>query len=65
MVHSGEYVIPVGGSLVGGGGGGAVVNIDLRGTQVMSDRDIDVLMDKINRLFVQNTLPAAGVYIRR
>jgi len=45
-------------------GGGTVV-FDLRGSQVMSDRDMDLLIDKIDRRLVRTMLPAAGVQVRR
>jgi TP901 family phage tail tape measure protein len=49
-----------------GGAGGSVTNLnfDFRGTQVMSDRDIGLLVDKIGRQIATRVLPAAGVRIR-
>ncbi len=35
------------------------------GTQVMSDRDIDTLLQKIGTQFVTNVLPSAGISISR
>lgn len=46
------------------GGGGTVINFDLRGSQVMSDRDMDNLVGKIGRQIATRILPAGGVRIR-
>jgi hypothetical protein len=48
-----------------GGGGGQSVVIDLRGSQFMTDRDIDVLLDKLDKRLVRTLLPGAGVQVRR
>lgn len=48
----------------GAGGGGGVVIFDLRGSQVTSDRDMDLLVDKIGRQIATRLLPAGGVRIR-
>lgn len=37
------------------------ITIDLRGSQVMSDRDTDVLVDKIGRALATRILPSGGV----
>lgn len=47
----------------GGAGGGSVV-IDMRGSQLMSDRDMDVFVDRIGRRLATRVLPAGGVRIR-
>jgi TP901 family phage tail tape measure protein len=64
-----EAIVPLGssyGSMAGlGGGGGGIVYIDLRGTSVVSDRDIDALLDKIGSRLVTQVLPNMGVNIRR
>lgn len=44
---------------IAGGGG---INIDLRGSQVMSDRDMDQLVNKIGRAVSTRILPQAGVF---
>lgn len=43
---------------------GLVINLDLRGAQVMSDRDMQTLVDKIGRKVATVVLPQAGVRIR-
>ncbi len=50
-------------ALGGGGTGGAVVTIDLRGAQIMSDRDMDALVTKIGPA-VARALGAAGYKVR-
>lgn len=47
-----------------GGGGGGMIVIDMRGSQLMSDRDMDVFADRVGRRIATRTLPAAGVRIR-
>lgn len=65
LLHPHEAVLPAG--ALGGGrlGGSQTVVFDFRGTQVMSNRDIDLLVDKIGRQFTQRVLPQAGVQIQR
>lgn len=46
------------------GGGGNVYYFDLRGSQVMSDRDMDNLVNKIGNRVATRTLPAGGTHIR-
>ncbi len=41
-----------------------LVTIDLRGTQVMSDNDVNMLLDKIGARLVKTVLPQAGVRVR-
>jgi phage-related protein len=45
------------------GGGG--IYLDFRGSQVMSDHDIQLLIDRIGRELATWVLPSAGVQIRR
>lgn len=49
--------------LVGGGGGASVVQLmlDLRGSQVMSERDMDQLVHKVGRAIATRILPGGGV----
>lgn len=49
------------GAAVGGGGGG--LTIDLRGSQVMSNQDMDLLVNKIGRAIATRVLPAGSVRI--
>lgn len=52
------------GSYLGGAasqGGGSTIVFDLRGSQVMSDRDMDQFVDKIGRRLALRSLPAGGV----
>ncbi|MGW7001435.1 phage tail tape measure protein [Streptomyces sp. NPDC054933] len=65
LLHPHETVLPAGSLGPGGLSGGTTVVMDFRGTQVMSDRDINVLVDKVGRQFVQKILPNAGVQIRK
>lgn len=51
-------------SLAGHAGGGVVINLDLRGTQVMSDRDMDAFVGKVGRAVATKILPSGGVRIR-
>jgi TP901 family phage tail tape measure protein len=44
--------------------GGGNVYFDLRGSQVMSDRDMDALVDKLGKRVATRILPAAGTHIR-
>lgn len=46
-------------------GGGNVVYLDFRDAHVMSDADIQILIDRIGRELAAFVLPAAGVQIRR
>ncbi|MER6351249.1 phage tail tape measure protein [Streptomyces sp. NPDC001634] len=64
LLHPHETVLPAG-ALGGGLGGNTTIVMDFRGTQVMSDRDINVLVEKIGKQFVQRVLPQAGVQVRR
>jgi len=47
-----------------GPGAGPAVLIDMRGSQLMSDKDYDVLADKLGRRIATRILPAGGVRIR-
>jgi len=47
----------------GGAGGGGQLYIDLRGSQVMSNNDMDMLVNKIGRAIATRVLPAGGVRI--
>jgi phage-related protein len=52
------------GSYLGGAasqGGGSTIVFDLRGSQVMSERDMDQFVDKIGRRLTTRSLPAGGV----
>jgi hypothetical protein len=49
----------------GGGPGGQQVYIDLRESKFMTDRDIDALLDKLDKRLVRTLLPGAGVQVRR
>lgn len=60
-----EAVIPLG-SLGGfGGGGSQQVIFDFRGSQVMSDADLDRLTQRIGKMLTTFGLPAAGMQVRR
>jgi TP901 family phage tail tape measure protein len=48
----------------GASGGGTVINFDLRGSKVMSDKDMDIFVDKIGRALATRILPSGGVRIR-
>lgn len=50
--------------LVGAGGGGGTVVIDVHDNHVMSDRDLDGLVDKIGNRVATRLLPSGGVRIR-
>ena len=50
---------------LGGGGGGDMYNFDLRGSQMFSPADMDMLIKKMGERFVRTTLPQAGVRITR
>lgn len=52
------------GPVVGAGGGGTTITFDLRGSQVMSDRDMDQLVRKIGSAVATKILPQGGVRIR-
>lgn len=53
------------GSVAGAGTqGGVYINLDMRGAQVMSDRDMQTLVDKVGRKIATVVLPQAGVRIR-
>jgi SLT domain-containing protein/phage-related protein len=49
----------------GAGPHGGGVYIDLRGAHVMSDRDIQMLIDRIGRELATTLLPQAGIQVRR
>jgi hypothetical protein len=46
-------------------GGGQTITIDLRGSTFMTDRDIDHLIDRLDKRLARTMLPAAGVQVRR
>jgi phage-related protein len=46
-----------------GAAGGGQIYIDLRGSQVMSNNDMDMLVNKIGRAIATRVLPAGGVRI--
>jgi Phage-related minor tail protein/Transglycosylase SLT domain len=48
-----------------GGGGKASVYIDLRESKFFSTRDMDDLIDQLDKRLVRVLLPAAGVHVRR
>ena len=47
------------------GPGGAGVYIDLRESKFMSDKDIDDLIDKLDKRLARTLVPAAGIQVRR
>jgi len=47
-----------------GGTAGAGIYVDLRGSQVMSNQDMDLLVNKLGRVLATKMLPQAGVRIR-
>ncbi len=47
------------------GAGGAQVYVDLRGSQVMSERDLDLLVEKVGYHLATSVLPSAGVKVFR
>jgi TP901 family phage tail tape measure protein len=47
-----------------GAGGSTVIQIDLRGAQVMTERDMDLLVNKVGMAVATRILPQAGVRIR-
>ena len=51
------------GASAGGAGSGAIV-FDMRWSQIMSDRDMDVFADRVGRRIATRILPAGGVRIR-
>lgn len=53
-----------GGTGVNGANGGVIINLDMRGSQVMSDSDMKNLANKVGRVIATQMLPAAGVRIR-
>lgn len=53
------------GSLATGAVGSGGVYIDLRGSQVMSDRDMDLLVGKLGKALATRHLPRAGVQVIR
>jgi len=62
------FVPPVSGNIVPHGAAvsaGPSVVIDLRGSQVMSDADLDKLVDRIGQRIAQVHLPSAGVQLWR
>lgn len=62
FLHPHETVLPAG--ALSAGGPGMTVIFDFRGSHVMSDRDINLLTDKIGRQLATQGLPKAGVRIR-
>jgi phage-related protein len=48
----------------GAGAAGGSVTIDMRGSQIMSDKDMDVFADRVGRRIATRILPAGGVRIR-
>jgi TP901 family phage tail tape measure protein len=48
----------------GGGAGGVTLNLDLRGSQVMSDRDMNQLVNKIGTAVATKIGPQAGLRFR-
>lgn len=52
-------------TLGGAGGSGDYYNFDLRGSQMFSPSDMDMLVEKMMGRFVRTTLPQAGVRITR
>jgi hypothetical protein len=46
-----------------GGGGGTQIVLDMRGSQIMSDRDMDELASRIGRRLSTVTLVSAGVRV--
>jgi TP901 family phage tail tape measure protein len=48
----------------GAGAGGTSITLDLRGSQVMSDRDMDLLVNKVGRAVATRILPQSGVRVR-
>lgn len=69
LLHPHEAVLPASvaagarGGGYGAGGGGNLV-LDMRGSQIMSQRHVDELIDKIERRVATRILPAGGVRIR-
>jgi hypothetical protein len=66
---SGNIGIGVGGSSLsptngGVGGGGVVIHMDMRGTTLMTDRDMDVFVQKVGKAIATKILPQGGVRIR-
>jgi TP901 family phage tail tape measure protein len=53
------------GGATGAAASGGSVYIDMRGAQLMSDAAMDDFIDKLNKRFVRNVLPGAGVNFRR
>jgi len=53
-----------GGAGVGGAGNAVYMTFDLRDSRVMSDRDMDLLVNKIGKQVATRVLPAGGVRIR-
>jgi len=49
----------------GAAAGASSVYIDMRGAQLMSDSAMDDFIDKLNKRFVRNVLPGAGINFRR
>jgi SLT domain-containing protein len=60
---SDEYIFT--GSQMAGLRGGQTVVLDIHDNTLMSDRDMDVLIDKIGRRMATFTIPAAGIHIGR
>lgn len=53
-----EYVNP-------NGAGGDTYNFDFRGSHLMTDKDIDAFIDRIDKRLVRTRLPGAGVHVRK
>jgi SLT domain-containing protein len=64
LLHPHETVLPNGALTAGGRGGGTTVVIDVHDNTVMSNSDIDRLVDKIGKRVATQLLPAGGTRIR-
>lgn len=64
LLHPHETVLPNGALSAAAGGGGTTVVIDVHDNTVMSNRDIDQLVNKIGRRVATQLLPAGGTRIR-
>jgi TP901 family phage tail tape measure protein len=60
LATTGSFTLAGGASAGAAGPNGMVVNIDLRGAQVMSNQDIDLLSRKIEKRLATVTLPSGG-----
>jgi len=66
-IQSKVQISPLTNTGIGAGAGaaqGPAVLIDMRGSQLMSDKDYDVLADRLGRRLATRILPAGGVRIR-